>query len=83
MIIIFFLSLLVSIISFLLAWLPNVSVLPLGIDTAMTTTMGYVNGMVSMVPWLQTPFLMFKWYVGVLIVLVLVRFFIPNRVPHI
>lgn len=69
----FFLSFLVDLIDIALSWLPVVTELPLGMDTALTTAIGYVNSVREILPFLDLMFSAFLWYLSFLVVLMILR----------
>jgi len=67
-------------LNILFSWLPTVTVLPLGIDSALSTAFGYWNGFL-MVFWpLQIVWTLVLWYYGIKFALVALRLVIGSRV---
>jgi len=79
MIITIFLNIIIAILGFLFALLPNVTTLPLGFDAVVSTAVGYLNGFLLVMWPLGIVWQCFIWYVGIRIVLMVVSFFIGHR----
>lgn len=69
----FLLSFIVDVIDVFLSWLPEVTTLPLGMDEALTTAIGYVNSIREILPFLDLMFTAFAWYLAFLVILLLLR----------
>jgi len=69
----FLLSFVVDVIDVALSWLPQVTELPLGMDSALTTAVGYVNSVREILPFLDLMFVAFSWYLAFLLILLILR----------
>jgi len=70
-----------SLLNAVFSWLPTVEVLPLGMDSALTTSVGYFRGLMSIFPPFETLFIVAFWYLSFKLVLVVLKFFIGHRAP--
>lgn len=62
-----------SILTAAFSWLPAVEELPLGMDDALTTAIGYFYAIMDLLPWLAVVFTAFMWYLGFRITLLTLR----------
>jgi len=69
MIIQLLLSIVVNVLNILTAWLPTVDVLPLGMDTIVSTAFGYFKTFSSLFPPLLIVWTAFLWYMTFRIIL--------------
>jgi len=57
------------------SFLPTVELLPLGMDTALTTAVGYFTEFKNLFPPLSTVFTAFMWYFSFRLILLTLRLF--------
>jgi len=62
-----------NILNFMFSFLPRVETLPLGMDSALTTAMGYFNAFKDLIPYLGLLFTTFMWYLAFRIVLLTLK----------
>lgn len=79
MIIQLFLQILISLITLLFSWLPDVTILPFGIDTALSYAVQLFHGAMSTLPYLEIVWTCFLYLLGFEILLVILKFFLGSR----
>jgi len=65
----------------LTSWLPDVEVLPLGLDPILNTAVGYFNGVTETLPYLNVVWQCFLYILSFEILLLVLKIFLGSRVP--
>lgn len=86
MIIVFFINIIIALLSIIFGWLPDVESLPtinnFNIDTAFTTGMGQLNTIMSSIWVLQYLFGGFLFIMGYHLIKMVLKFILGGRSPH-
>lgn len=74
-------SFIIAVFSVIFGWLPEVTTLPLGIDSALVTLFGWLRSLVENVWPIQIILTCLLWYLSFRIGLMVLKFFIGHRAP--
>jgi len=62
-----------NLVNTVFSFLPRITELPLGMDSALSTAVGYFRTTMEIIPYLSTVFTAFLWYLSFRIVLLTLR----------
>lgn len=63
-------------------WMPVVTTLPFGVDSAMVTVVGYAKTVMELIPPIQVVFNFFMLYLGFRFGLLVFKVFLGSRAPY-
>jgi len=75
-------TVLLSIFGVIFAVFPVVTTLPFGMDSALTTAIGYVNSFFNDFPLLLIVWHMTLWYLGIRVFLLILKVLLGSRAPQ-
>jgi len=81
MIILLLLNIIAGAFTLVFGLLPKVSTLPLGMDTALATAVGYFKSIMAVFPPLDLLFTVLLWYLGYKGVIMIVKMIMGSRTP--
>lgn len=73
------LQILISLVTILFSWLPDVAILPFGIDAALSYVVELFHGAIETLPYLEIVWTCFLYLIGFEILLVILKFFLGSR----